>query len=226
MSRARAAANRIPQDGCQTPAPLARAICQRLFQTLAPPGLIVEPSAGTGAFVDAAKATWPNAPILAVEIESRYRAALQRAGAAGGNVIVGDWVAVAPGLFQHVQARAIPPRLVLGNPPYRKAQAHIEAALDWLRPGDHLAFLLRVNFLGSKKRVAFWERPGLLWMATITPRPSFTRGGTDGTEYGVFVWRQGFRGEPRIAPTLTWEPERKRRRARAFVAPLRARRAV
>ncbi len=227
MSRARAAADRIPQDGYQTPAPLARAICQRLFQSFAPPGLIVEPSAGTGAFVAAAKATWPDAVLLAVEVEARYRKALERAGAAGGNVTIGDWVTVASRLFAHLQPAALPPRLVVGNPPYRQAQAHIEAALEWLRPGDLLAFLLRLNFLGSRHRISFWKRPGLLWVATITPRPSFTGGGTDGTEYALFVWRKGYRGEPRLAPTLTWEPERKRKRVvRRAVVPFLARRAV
>lgn len=55
MSRARAKADRVPRDAYQTPPELALAICQRLALAGMRPGEIVEPSAGSGAFVRAAR---------------------------------------------------------------------------------------------------------------------------------------------------------------------------
>lgn len=210
MSRARAAAARIPLDAYQTPQELAGAICSRLSRAGEDPLEIMEPSAGTGAFVRAARACWPEAHITAVDLDPRYRALQRDAGASV--VLTEDWASLARRLANE-QADEGQDRLVVGNPPFCLAQAHIEAALEWLRDGDRLAFLLRVNFLGSTERVSFWRRPGLEWMAPIAPRPSFTGSGTDGTEYGLFCWRKDHRGAPRIARPLIWQPARKSRRA-------------
>ncbi len=215
MSRARAASDRVPLDAYQTPDQLAVAICDRLHRVVTSPSEIMEPSAGAGAFVRAARARWPDAHVAAVDIDPGYRGALEQAGA--HIVLADDWTVFARALA-NMQAEDGPERLVLGNPPFRQAQAHVEAALEWLRDGDRLAFLLRINFLGAKERVSFWRRPGLEWMAPIAPRPSFGlnkhgKPGSDGTEYAVFCWRKGFRGSPRIARPITWQPPRSARRA-------------
>ena len=80
---------------------------------------------------------------------------------------------------------------IVGNPPYSDAQAHVEKALSLLKDNGNLVFLLRLNFLGSKKRHEWWKdhKNNPLYKVTIiTPRPSFTGGGTDSCEYAVFWW--------------------------------------
>jgi hypothetical protein len=207
MSRAKAAADRVVLDAYMTPDPLALAICGELRRRGEDPMDVIEPSGGDGAFVRAARATWDMAHVTAVEVDPAKRSALTVAGAQ--LVVCEDWVLWATGLA-NTQGEEGLDRLILGNPPFRKAQPHVEAALDILREGDRLAFLLRLNFLGSRDRVRFWRRPGLESVQTIAPRPSFTGGGTDGTEYALFCWRKGYRGAPRILSPLVWKPERRR----------------
>jgi hypothetical protein len=205
MSRAKAAAERVALDFYATPDPLALAICRHLGEQHRNPTLVVEPSAGQGAFVRAIRATWPDAPVMAVEVNPENLAALHGAEP----IVLDDWARFATAAAEWLDA----PDLIIGNPPYRQAQEHVEAGLRWLRPGGVLAFLLRINFLGSLSRVDFWNRGDLSTVIPITPRPSFTNGGTDGTEYAVFVWTKGHEGPARICPPLVWKPERKRRAA-------------
>jgi hypothetical protein len=96
---------------------------------------------------------------------------------------------------------------IIGNPPYREAEEHIRAAIEWMRPWDGLFFLLRLNFLGARTRIPFWEKHPAVWVAPIVPRPSFTEGGTDGTEYAVFAWYGVGPQEPtKLLPPIRWEP--------------------
>ena len=55
--------------------------------------------------------------------------------------------------------------------------------------GD-LVMLLRINFLGSKKRYNFWKKNPAAAIYVLTKRPSFTGKGTDATEYAWFVWQK------------------------------------
>ncbi len=117
--------------------------------------------------------------------------------------LAGDW--------EHYTAANAQPRprtLILGNPPYRAAESHIRAALSWMARGDVLAFLLRLNFLGSLGRVPLWRETPLAAVVPVVPRPSFTGGGSDATEYAVFVWEAGYAGRCSLAKPLVWRPER------------------
>jgi len=84
--------------------------------------------------------------------------------------------------------------LIITNPPYTVAWEFIQQALKWRKSERSIvAMLLRLNFLGSRKR-AKWLRaypPHTL----ITPRrPTFTADGkTDATEYAWFLWREPFK---------------------------------
>jgi hypothetical protein len=200
MSRAGPHAERRALDFYATPDPLALAICERLWRYVPNPRYVVEPSAGTGAFVRAIRKTWPATHIGAVEIN---RACVPSLDAAGADLVwADDWL-------DHARAAAewnVPPELIVGNPTYLQAQAHIEAGMHWLGIGGRLAFLLRLNFLGSSARVDFWRRGELESVSTISPRPSFTGDGkTDGTEYALFVWRKGHTGPAVLGEPLTWE---------------------
>lgn len=77
--------------------------------------------------------------------------------------------------------------LIITNPPFSLAQPFIEKAV---KESKLVVMLLRVNFLGSKKRIGFFKehRPDLY----VSPkRPSFIKSqksSTDATEYAWFLW--------------------------------------
>lgn len=104
------------------------------------------------------------------------------------------------------------PDLIIGNPPYSiksgsrwvdTATLHCEKAIALAK--KNVVFLLRTNFLGcTKLRRPFWEKhpPKEVWM--IDPRPSFSGGGTDSTEYSVFWWENGWEGKTTLS-FLRWK---------------------
>jgi len=76
---------------------------------------------------------------------------------------------------------------IITNPPYSLASEFVERAIT---TGRDCAFLLRLNYLGSKKRAKFHrEHPCDVYV--LPRRPSFTNGGTDATEYAWMVWGHG-----------------------------------
>lgn len=83
--------------------------------------------------------------------------------------------------------------LIISNPPYKYAMQFIERAMLWRRTEQSLVvMLLRLNFLGSKKRAA-WMRANKPSLAVTPKRPSFGKNkhgkrGTDATEYAWFIW--------------------------------------
>jgi hypothetical protein len=199
VSRAKPIAEREALDFYATPGPLAFAICRHLAAS-ASWTCVVEPSAGHGPFVRAARACWPSAEIVAVDVSSDRLPDLSQAGADA--VLVSDWREIA----------ALPSRarvLLVGNPPFREAEAHVRHALRLMRDGDTLAFLLRLNLLGSKSRLALWNETPLAEVVPVVPRPSFTGGSTDATEYALFIWRKGYAGPAQLARPLTWSKERR-----------------
>lgn len=204
-------AQRRDKDLYETPAALATAICRRLARVLrldeAP--RIIEPSAGSGSFVRAARATWPRATILAVDLHQQNARAMHAAGAT--SYTVGQW--------QQQDVGGFGAHLILGNPPYSEAEAHIQHALDHvLGPDGYLAFLLPTSFLASQGRCSrLWppREPGgliglgcLRYIWPIAERPSFTgNSSTDMTEYACYVWRKGWGLSPEVLPPLWWRPE-------------------
>lgn len=190
---------RLDADSYPTPDALCRAICLRLSTLVGQPRRVVEPSAGSGAFVRAARAQWPSADLTAVEVRHECELPCLRSGAS--TFASGDWCAWA----SRVAEGPWRADLIIGNPPYSLALPHVQAALSVLEPGGHLAFLLRLSFLASAKRAdALWSKPGLRYLAPITPRPSFTGGGSDNSEYALFVWRRGWQAMAEILPPLAW----------------------
>jgi SAM-dependent methyltransferase len=105
--------------------------------------------------------------------------------------------------------------LILANPPYSSAEAFVRLALRLLTPGGRAAFLLPLGFRASQERNkpdgGLWSMAPLRELAVITPRPSFTENGnTDSTDYGLFVFENGYAG-PAVLTTLHWSrPSRKK----------------
>jgi hypothetical protein len=194
---------------CPTPEPLAFEICRRIHEVLGAfsPQRILEPSAGDGPFVKAARHFWPNAEIIAVEPRGVCREKLFDAGA---NQVYSEYL-------DPKQIEEIDPNLVIGNPPYSQAENHIRMILNF---GSHLdlAFLLKLSFYESKERLDFWQKYPELWMAPIVPRPGFKlnkqgKKGTDSQAYGLFCWVAGVEDEtvPIRRPHIVWEPPKSRR---------------
>ena len=75
------------------------------------------------------------------------------------------------------------------NPPFSLTEDFIKKSLRMASPWGFVAYLQKVNFLGSKKRNDFWREvklPDKLIIAT--PRPSFAKSGSDSCEYAWFCW--------------------------------------
>lgn len=85
---------------------------------------------------------------------------------------------------------------IVTNPPFCLAQEFIEQARRLINPGGDVIMLLKINFLGSTKRVPFWRDNPLYKIIIVTPRPPFKQGsGTDNCEYAWFIWRDGYYGK-------------------------------
>ncbi len=105
---------------------------------------------------------------------------------------VGDFLTLSS--FAAVTGQPKPFDVCIGNPPYSLAKEFVDRALGCSRV---VAFLLRLNFLGSQKRAA-WLREQPPSVYVLPRRPSFTDDNkTDATEYAWFVW--GLDPTPRVA---------------------------
>jgi hypothetical protein len=201
-----AAAERRALDLYATRPEVAKEIVERLSAEIRIPDIIIEPSAGPGRFVAAALAVWPRARVIAVDVDGAHRAACLAAGAAEFHEC--DWPTWVERNRRAGVNGGIGRLLILGNPPFSHATAHVDAALRLLREGEHLVFLLRLALLGAASRVAWWERSPLEEVPLIIPRPGFPKAdgsnGSDNAEYGVYRWTKGYRGRPTIALPVLW----------------------
>jgi hypothetical protein len=189
---------RRPHENYPTPFPLALEITRRVSEVVGPADCIIEPSAGEGPFIRAARIVYPAARIDGIDI--RGDVVRQQCLDAGADRFFGeDWL-------EHLQRRGrLDERtLIIGNPPFWSpgprgdtdlAMKHIIAALDHLPAGGHLAFLLPLRYHGGQERtLRLWSRGDLLAWFSLPQRPSFVDGGTANAEYAIFVWRAGFKG--------------------------------
>jgi hypothetical protein len=173
-----------------TPDLLAQAVCNSLFdEGIEYPRSVLEPGCGGGSFLRAANATWPAANLIGID--------LVPACTGPGSVVTGDFL----GVVKQIEGWD----LIVGNPDFGQAEAFIRRSLELVRPGGHVAFLLRLSMLGTKTRVALYTEYPLFSLQPITPRPSFIGGATDSSEYGKFVWQRGFQGRGSVLPPLVWK---------------------
>lgn len=197
---------RRPLDLYATPPEVAIEVCRLASAEGIAPAEILEPSAGPGRFIAAALQVWPGTRVRAVDVDGAHRDACLAAGAESFTAL--DWQAYAAAAVERrcrePWIRA--PLLILGNPPFMRAQAHVEAALELLQEGEHLVFILRQSFRGAKERVAFWRRSPLLWVSTIVPRIPFIPNGEGGdtSDCEVFCWRKGHTRRAEVLPPMLW----------------------
>lgn len=139
---------------------------------------LLEPCAGNGAIIKAIKERKYAIPklITAVEIGAEHRDKLITSGA--------NWVYIADFLTWQLN---FPVDTIITNPPYSIAQQIIEHCFE-IAPDAEKIMLLRLAFLESKKRKAFWDKHPITQLYILSERPSFTGQGTDSTAYAWFVW--------------------------------------
>lgn len=192
---------RVNSDAYMTPPAVADACCARLVEDgwVRRRSIVLEPSAGTGSFVRAAAkifapsylhANEPFAVMDADAVPEKGRGKLTLSRFEAG---VADF---GPGPYD----------AIVGNPPYSLASEHIQLARSLLAVGGCLAFVLRLNFMGSIKRLDFWRAHPPDAVYTLVPRPSFTGGGNDSTEYALFVFRNA-RRTGQIIDWIHWDSD-------------------
>lgn len=177
-----------------TPDALALAIAASLAAAIGRPRWIMEPGCGGGAFLRAARATWPDAEMCGVDMVP--------ACDGPGTILRGDLFALRDPAWD----------LILGNPDFAHAEEIVRHCYGLLRPGGTLAFLLRATFLSSDRRVAFHKAHPLRLLQPVAQRPAFLGEGTtsDPTEYAVFVWQEGWTGRAELLPGLNWRASGRR----------------
>ena len=88
--------------------------------------------------------------------------------------------------------------LVLTNPPYSLAEKFIRRSRA-LYPCANIVMLLRMGFLASSKRTAFYQDLGMPDVYVLPNRPSFSGKGTDSSDYAWFVWPFRERWEDKLS---------------------------
>jgi hypothetical protein len=93
---------------------------------------------------------------------------------------------------------------IITNPPFKYATEFAYKALDLIAPGARVAFFLRIQFLESIKRRKFFDThpPESVYVATRNLRCArngdFETATGNASTYAWFVWRKGFKTDPRI----------------------------
>jgi len=85
----------------------------------------------------------------------------------------------------------VPYDLIITNPPFNLAQEFTEHALEMVGSGGLVIVLQRLNWLGSQKRKAMWQKLPLAAVYVHSKRPGFDPAKpskTDSTEYAHFVF--------------------------------------
>lgn len=164
MSSAKPAKDRAANDFYPTPAWVTKLLLSRL--EIRPTDIFLEPAAGEFDIYNL------------VEIdESRKK-----------------YAELTKGIDYLFTDRDLSADVIITNPPFSLFETFISTAIHRdLSPTGTLAMLLRVNALGGQLRREFWNVNRPTHMLVITPRPSFSGGGTDSSEYAWFIWDRGGR---------------------------------
>lgn len=180
---------RIPNDAYFTPALIAEAC----VATLPPEAFwldVLEPSCGDGAFVEPLFEKGVGAPVLMDLID--YGVPHTRVCNYLSDEALTDLSLI---------CTRVGYSLIVGNPPFSLAEKFVRRSFELVATGGFIGFLLRIDFLGSRKRHPFFVKHPPYQVHILTTRPRF-RGtsGTDVYNYAFVIWKEGFTG----LPTLHW----------------------
>ncbi len=158
------------------------------------PYTVLDPGAGTGVWGKAAKWFWPRSTVTGVELRN-----------VDMPTDYDDWNA---GEDFRLWKSTIAYELVVGNPPYKYAEAFIRASMKHLIDGGRMALLLRLAFLeGQERRGGLWRDFKPYQVAVCSKRPSFTGNRkTDATAYAMFYWQKGKNDDPSLS-WLNWSDD-------------------
>lgn len=88
------------------------------------------------------------------------------------------------------------PDIIISNPPFSLAMEFIEKSLQDVKNGGWVIYLLRLNFLESKKRKEFFDKHMPAYLFVHHARMSFTDNGTtDSVAYCHMCWKKGYNPE-------------------------------
>ena len=167
MSATRRGGQRRPDDFYESPGWCVQRLYQVAGDVLPPPTL--DPCAGRGAIMhEASLLAMPMRGVERCPERARY------AGIRALDVETGDGL-----------ARSWRGEHVLMNPPFAQAREFVEKAVS---EAESTVALLRLAYLGSKKRAPWWGDNPPSGLVVLAPRPSFTGSGTDSADYGWFAW--------------------------------------
>lgn len=147
------------------------------------PERILDPGAGTGVWGNAARRKYRDAFIAGVELRSETRKP-----DAYDLWLHDDFLLTEP-LIQY--------NLVVGNPPYNRAEQFIRHSFKYLYAGGYMVMLLRLNFLeGQIRNKGLWREYPPRIVVVRSSRVSFTGDGqTNATAYAYYIWQNGYTGE-------------------------------
>ncbi len=179
---------RAALDAYWTPRSVALRCTRWLASKGYAPERVVEPSVGGGAWVEAARATWPGASIDRVDIDPKAPGLYADLRFGDVRWPGDDWCAI----DERYRAWGSLPRwdLVIGNPPYDAAEGHIAVSL---RRAPVTAFLLRETITGGQARYeSLWRLHPPAWVAKLPDRPQWEGGNPhasgDTTGSVLIVW--------------------------------------
>jgi hypothetical protein len=166
-----------------------------------PPRLVVEPSAGAGAFVLAVRDRWPAASIDVYEPDVAAPVwMIPRREPWQSHDLGETWAPETWEIGSTSYNGARQPDMIIGNPPYKHAEDHILRALRTVREWGTVAMLLRLGVLeGAGRHKRLWSAHPPSRVLVLPRRPAFEGPGgkvgrTDASAYAWVEWIRGHRG--------------------------------
>ena len=177
-------AERHPDDAYMSPSWAVQLALDHI--PLRSEGTILEPCAGTGNFVRALRERYPNRGIRALDINPAFAPSLRQWTPVVEVADFRQW-AIA---YRREMGAKVGPGLIITNPPFSIAREILDAAFLVATPTTQIVMLLRLSFLESEARKAWWQNHPVDAVYALSKRPSFTGDGkTLGQAFGFFVWR-------------------------------------
>jgi hypothetical protein len=141
-----------------------------VYEALDLPTPTLDPCAGVGGLVGPTSGRWSKP--RGIEIQDHLA---RQARDTGLDVVTGDGMAVC-WEGEHI----------LMNPPYKDAMAWVEKGVE---EAASVLALLRLGFLASSRRQAWWKKHPPSALIICSRRPRFVAGkGGDSTDYAWFYW--------------------------------------
>jgi hypothetical protein len=175
---------RSPADAYATPLWCVRRLLEVFDPKRELQGPWLEPGAGEGNIIHGVREFYPGVQFTALEIREECTPILAK--------LPKTRVKCPKDYFEWARFNRQEYDVVITNPPFRLALEFIETSL---LASKVTIMLLRLNFIGSKKRHVFFRECMPNFIYVLPDRPSFDHRGTDSIEYMWAVW------DKRLPPT-------------------------